>query len=374
MAKKQGRALYEKIRDDLIERIENGSFEDMEKIPSESQLSEQYGVSRITAIKALNELMLEGYISRIQGKGSFVIPAEDRQSAMSRTSTPYKEAEGEKPLKIGVIIPAIGDIHGLNLVKSIAGALPFPQYACSFVMSFTQEQEKYAIDDFLRHGYDALAIFPQQSQFYSEAILELNFNDFPLVIIDRVLAGINMNYAVFDNEASCRLIISYLRDMNHRKIAFLSTSSKDELITERRKKLLKKLTDKYGDMSFWSAFSITEEPTFTEDFLSRIRAGEITAVVCGNSGSAELVARICARGGLRVPEDVSLVCFDMPTDVEMPFTHIEQGSRELAEKGCAILKVILSGKVSRKERRNVVQEPRLIQGRSVRKLEAGSEI
>jgi len=42
------------------------------RVPSENQLAQQYRVSRMTARKALEELLHEGLVERIPGKGTFV--------------------------------------------------------------------------------------------------------------------------------------------------------------------------------------------------------------------------------------------------------------------------------------------------------------
>ncbi len=58
----------------IIKYIKNGidykSFTDA--IPSENQLADKFGVSRMTARRALVELALEGAVERIPGKGTFV--------------------------------------------------------------------------------------------------------------------------------------------------------------------------------------------------------------------------------------------------------------------------------------------------------------
>ena len=41
-------------------------------IPSERQLIAEYGVSRITVREALGQLVNEGYLERVRGKGTFV--------------------------------------------------------------------------------------------------------------------------------------------------------------------------------------------------------------------------------------------------------------------------------------------------------------
>ena len=61
---------YLKIKDFIIGGIRNRSF--THAIPSENQLSEKFGVSRMTARKALDALEREGLVVRIPGKGTFI--------------------------------------------------------------------------------------------------------------------------------------------------------------------------------------------------------------------------------------------------------------------------------------------------------------
>ncbi|MGI6109246.1 MAG: GntR family transcriptional regulator [Eubacteriaceae bacterium] len=63
--------LYEQLVDLLKEKIEN-ELEPNSMLPSERELSEQYGLSRTTVRLALQELERMGYIYRQHGKGTFV--------------------------------------------------------------------------------------------------------------------------------------------------------------------------------------------------------------------------------------------------------------------------------------------------------------
>lgn len=64
--------LYLQVRDAIKRSIEEKKYTDGSKLPAEHALCNLFGVSRITVIKALNMLEDEGYIYRVQGKGSFV--------------------------------------------------------------------------------------------------------------------------------------------------------------------------------------------------------------------------------------------------------------------------------------------------------------
>ncbi len=61
---------YEKIKDYVVQGIKSRQFSDI--IPSENQLAEKFGVSRMTARKAIVALAREGFVERSPGKGTFV--------------------------------------------------------------------------------------------------------------------------------------------------------------------------------------------------------------------------------------------------------------------------------------------------------------
>ena len=62
-----------KIYLELKEKIENKQYRSNSLLPSENDLAREYGVSRETIRKALLLLLENGYIHKIQGKGSIVL-------------------------------------------------------------------------------------------------------------------------------------------------------------------------------------------------------------------------------------------------------------------------------------------------------------
>ncbi len=64
--------LHQQLREILEDAIESGKWGPDEKIPSENELSSMYGLSRMTVRSVLTELVREGWLYRVQGKGTFV--------------------------------------------------------------------------------------------------------------------------------------------------------------------------------------------------------------------------------------------------------------------------------------------------------------
>jgi GntR family transcriptional regulator len=67
--------LYIQIQEDIYEQIRSGSLLPGSRVPSELDLVSRFGVSRMTARRALDDLVGRGVLFRQQGKGTFV--AED---------------------------------------------------------------------------------------------------------------------------------------------------------------------------------------------------------------------------------------------------------------------------------------------------------
>ena len=63
---------YYALKKALIAKIDNEEYGPGEMIPSESRLIEYYQLSRITVRKAIDELVNEGYLYKVQGKGTYV--------------------------------------------------------------------------------------------------------------------------------------------------------------------------------------------------------------------------------------------------------------------------------------------------------------
>ncbi|MDN3055743.1 GntR family transcriptional regulator [Streptomyces sp. SRF1] len=103
------RAVFRQIADALREAIDKGRFREGDKLPSETELVDHFGVSRMTVRNALSLLQQEGLAVSEHGKGVFVRPrppvrrlASDRFARRHRdlgkaAFTVEAEAAGSRP-------------------------------------------------------------------------------------------------------------------------------------------------------------------------------------------------------------------------------------------------------------------------------------
>jgi GntR family transcriptional regulator len=72
MSLQRGRALYEQMADALRAEIREGRYRPGDRLPSERQLSERFGVSKVTARQAIVQLRAEGLVTSRVGYGVLV--------------------------------------------------------------------------------------------------------------------------------------------------------------------------------------------------------------------------------------------------------------------------------------------------------------
>ncbi|WP_312476252.1 GntR family transcriptional regulator [Neobacillus sp.] len=115
--------IYYQLEEQIKERIEKGELLPGDSLPAEREYAEKYQISRMTVRQAFTQLVNEGYLHRLQGKGTFVAERKIEQPLQGLTSfTEDMKARGLTPgsqLIHFEIIPA---------TTQIAGQLSIPEY------------------------------------------------------------------------------------------------------------------------------------------------------------------------------------------------------------------------------------------------------
>jgi GntR family transcriptional regulator len=71
-------AAYRTLAAQLRDSIRNGEYADGRQLPTEGQLSASFSVSRQTVRRAMQDLVSEGIIYRVAGRGTYPVAEEDR--------------------------------------------------------------------------------------------------------------------------------------------------------------------------------------------------------------------------------------------------------------------------------------------------------
>jgi DNA-binding GntR family transcriptional regulator len=66
------RLLWQQVYDDVLREIRSGDLAVDDRLPSEFDMAEQYGVSRDVIRRAKEELAGQGWLIVLQGRGTFI--------------------------------------------------------------------------------------------------------------------------------------------------------------------------------------------------------------------------------------------------------------------------------------------------------------
>jgi DNA-binding LacI/PurR family transcriptional regulator len=219
--------LYYQVYASLLERIQQGEFPPGSFLPAERQLTEDYGVSRITIIKALNELSREHHIKRQQGRGTVVTHPAERASSQRRS--------------IAFICHQLDHPYLFHVLMGIARTAAEYHYNLQVISSYdTDDAEAQHIKEAIARNVDGIVVFPHHRYRNQALYEELQRQRFPLVMVDRYYPQIDTDRVIFDDEIAGYELASRLLQRGRRRIAVISyfeveaTSVNDRLSGYRR--------------------------------------------------------------------------------------------------------------------------------------------
>lgn len=212
---------YKQIYKDILEKIENGIYQEGDKLPSEKELSEEYFVSRITSKQALELLAIEKRVYRKPGLGTFVMSTQHIKENFATTGD--EKVEGNKKRSIGVIMDSFDFAFGCEMLKSIEIACAKQDVLMYLKCTYEDiQKEKEAIGELIEQGVSGLIIMCVQNEIFNDEILRCSLDGFPIVLLDRTMAGVAIPCVTTDNYKAAKELTDKLFDLGHQKICFVS--------------------------------------------------------------------------------------------------------------------------------------------------------
>ncbi len=176
--------LYEQIKSYLLACIEQGMYPPDTRLPSERDLAEQFGVSRLTVKKAISDLLQSGQVYVQIGKGTYVSRAKIDQSLDSLTSFSEDMGQrhqlpGSRVLEAREIQASVEEARNLRVAPGmplyflrrvrLADDLPMAIESCRLVAAVCpgllagHDYERESLYQVLRNGYGIRLTYAEQS-------------------------------------------------------------------------------------------------------------------------------------------------------------------------------------------------------------------
>ena len=341
--------LWSQLRDALRERVEAGEWDEGEMIPRELDLCAAYDVSRITAARALQELVREGLLIRRRGRGTAI--ATRRPTGPARALaflTP--RFEGDWTLDVYGGFESVAAEAGCYALLTSTGGEPF----------LTAERIRTLLNGHAR----GLAVSHLLLDEAARALLpELRRDGVPLVFVGTHDPGVDCDRVVADNQRAGEIAVSHLGRLGHSRIVFLGPS---EAALERNSALRGRLRgfraaarrlhraseidgSDEGAVLLDALPAGVSERERAERLLAFLERSGATAAVAGTDALAVLVIRYLIAAGLRVPDHLALVGISdtrLAAVAEVPLTTVRISAAALGANAARLLLRRLEGDVS----------------------------
>lgn len=331
---------YLVVKREILSRIHSGKLREGDQIAPELEIADQFQMSRQTVRQALGELEKDGWLVRVQGRGTYV-------------KVPRHRAEREVKT-IGMLTTYISDYIFPHIVRGAESALRKRGY--QLLLSSTdndKEKERESLELMLGKPLSGLIIEPTKSAQMNINLsyyLTLMSERIPIVMINERYPELTCPVIKVDDEHGGFVATDYLIRQGHRRIAGLFKT--DDLQGVHRMKGFFRAHEEHrlAIRPEWVVHYATENkmnaPYDAMMNLFRRKDDRPTGIVCYNDELAVRALDAARRLGLRVPQDVSFIGFDdatIATMTEVKLTTIVHPKAQLGEAAADLLLQMIEG-------------------------------
>ena len=371
---------YSIVKDSIKSKVLDGTYQPNQKISSESELMEEFGVSRHTVRLAIGDLVIKGWLYREQGSGTFCADRTESES----------QVNGVKSKNIAIIATYISDYIFPSIIRGAEKYLSENGYNVSlFSTNNNHETEKNVLETILSQNFDGIIVEPTKSAIANPNInyyLNLESQKIPYIMINSYYDELEPISITLNDEKGGFLQVAHLIELGHKNIVgFFKTD--DTQGSKRMKGYLKAHRDNNITIVPNNIITYKTDEMHTkpleelEKVLSLKNVEWPTAIVCYNDQLAVKLLDIIRERKLKVPENISIVGFDdsfLANVSEVKLTTITHPKSDL---GGAAAKLILDlidekkgeHKKGAKKIDSVVFEPELIVRNSTKMLDSMQE-
>lgn len=359
---------YMKLVEWVNENITSGVLRPGERLNSENELSEMFGISRQTVRHAISELEKDGKVERKKGSGTYICNTFDR-----------KKIENIK--NISVVTTYVDDYIFPRIIKGMERVISEAGYTLQIAFTHNSvEKECSVIKNILsRSMSDGLIIEPTKSGIPNpnlELYKEIIDREIPAVFFNSYYPGIDIPHISLNDKRAGYMAARHLIELSHKNIAGIFKSD-DRQGHLRYSGYVEALTEAGLVLKDENVLWIDTEDLRNLSFDSKRvlkRLKGCSGCVCYNDEAASSVVRICKNHEINVPNELSIVSIDnsdIAVNCEVSLTSVAHPKELLGEKAANELIKIINSRHKKGACRLAESyefEPRLTARRSTAKL------
>ena len=319
---------YRVILNELRAGIQEGKFRVGERLPSETDLGANYGVSRLTVQRALKELQIEGLVDRRAGSGTYV--------------NPRRQSHGHL---FGLLIPGLGETEifepicqGMAEVGGSGGHALLWEYMAHGADGGASQARRLCAD-FIERRLSGVFYAPIEGIPDKEAVNvgiceTLTAAKIPVVLLDRCIYSYpkrsQFDLVGIDNRRAGYRVTQYLIDRGCSRPAFLGKANSAPTVDAR--------AGGFRDAAAANGCSpervVRCDPTNVEALSQAIRELEPDGFACSNDVTAAQLLQTLEILGIHVPDEMRIVGIDdvrYASHLRVPLTTLRQPCRAMGE-------------------------------------------
>ncbi|MCM8818538.1 MAG: GntR family transcriptional regulator [Candidatus Omnitrophica bacterium] len=307
---------YNQVKSFIIDYIDKKKLKTGDRVPSENEIAQSFGITKVTASRALNELVNEGILYRIQGKGSFFAGYKTK---VSNILLFFPIVSSYDPYFTGPLLETFFhsiDDRGLNLS-----------------MFYFRENERIReIPDIKNCKVIIVAALKKGEGLSDELLEKINI---PVIYLSSH-PEVPVSYVAFDNKKGAKKAVEYLIKMGHRKIAYFSADYRQNISNEERMEgYIEALNENgirhkiilNGDYTEESGYKLAKEILEMKE--------RPTAILTCNDLVAIGAIHCFFENNIKVPDDISIIGFGnykISNYTRIPLTTVSLPVKEMGRK------------------------------------------
>jgi DNA-binding LacI/PurR family transcriptional regulator len=317
---------YQQVQEQLRREIDNGVYGPGQKLPTDAELSVRFETSRLTIIRALQDLQVEGLVERKAGSGTYV-------------RKPLEQAS--KVFGLLVANQDQGDIFQ-PICQAIAGAAQAAGHVVFWGnIGYTADEKEKQAEQLSRSYADQkvsgvfltpVELTPHRHEVNLHMVETLERAGIPIVLIDRCYLPYpersRHDLVGIDNRRGGYRLTRHLLASGCSRIAFVARPGSAPTVDAR----MAGMQDALRRESLEGRVFLGD-PSDTAEVAGFLRTARPDGIVCANDRTAGTLMHTLAFLQVHVPRDIRMVGFDdiFADILPIPLTTLRQPCQQIAD-------------------------------------------